>query len=297
MFNMKIAHQIVGSLLLISVFLKAQTTYITDSTYFQRISFFYYIQDSSFHSYQYSYPDTSVLGFQNSLPFYFNGQIGTTQPDYLLQNMNTEIGSRVLNVYYPDEVRPTQVDIFRTKGFYSKLEGIAGSKDEQHFRAWFLSPIRSHSQINFYLRRSTNTGFYQNQKGSVTNVFADYHFFSKKKISMDAQILLNFIKHQENGGIVKDTLSYNDLLVDKILIPVNLSDAKKNYQSQFFHYQINYLLNHRHALSLGMDANKQLFHYQDNFPSSGYYSFVFIDTTKTNDSLHSWKVNLPLSYT
>lgn len=274
----------------------SQTTYIVDSTFFQKIDRFYYIKDSTSIN-NYDYIDTSVLGFQNSLPIYFNGQIGTAQPEYLLENKDLEIGSRILNIYFPDEINKNNVSLWKTKSFFSKLEGIAGSKDEQHFRALFSSPIKKYSQINFYLRRSTNTGFYQNQKGSVTNLFADYHFFGRKKFSFDACLLLNYIKHQENGGIAKDTLSYNDLFLDKILIPVRLSAAKKNYQSHLLHTQFNYLINSHYAFSLSADLERKIFQYQDNFPMNGYYSFIFLDTLKTNDSLHSLKIDIPLSYT
>ncbi len=277
----------------------SQIRYVSDSSYFQKVNSFYFISDSTENTYQFI--DTSIVHFQNSLPFYFNGQIGAPQPNYLLLYQDVEIGSRILGVYYPDILDRKHLNVYRTKGFYSQLEGIAGSKNEQHFRAFFTSPIKQKHHINFYLRRTTNTGFYQNQKASVTNLFIDYHLFGRKKISMDASILLNYIKHQENGGITKDTLSYNDLFLDKLLISVALSDAKKNIQSHTLQYHLNYLISkneHRsHALSLSTSAEKKVFQYQDNYPLSGYYQFVFIDTLKTNDSLGSLKIDIPLSYT
>lgn len=276
----------------------AQTTYITDSTYFESISDFYFLKKKS--SGEFTYPDTSIMNFQYSLPFYFNGQIGTAQPDYLFSQQDYEIGSRIMQWNVPDILKKNQVNVYRTKGFYAKLDGIAGSKDEQHFRAFFTSPVKSQHQINFYFKRSTNTGFYLNQKASITNLLADYHWFGNKKLSMDANVLLNYVKHQENGGIVKDTLSYSDLFLDKTLIPVSLSNASKKITSNQFEYQINYLLFddsiHSHALSLSAKAHQWMYQYQDDFPLSGYYQFIFLDTLKTNDSLHSWKLDIPLAY-
>ncbi|GIV26936.1 MAG: hypothetical protein KatS3mg027_0750 [Bacteroidia bacterium] len=278
--------------------LMAQTKYDTDSRYFQKPSPFYFLNDTTLQITQYI--DTSVLSFQYSLPFYFNGQIGTAQPDYLLQQNDFEIGNRVLSVYYPDIITLENINIYKTKGFFAKLEGIAGSKDEQHFRAFFTSPIKQQHQINFFLRRSTNTGFYQHQKASITNLFTDYHWFGKKRFSMDTKLLLNFLKHQENGGITIDTLSYNDLFLDKTLVPVSLSSATKKYNNHTAelnaHYRFGKDTINLNAISIGIRAFQELYQYTDNYPFSGYYNFIFLDTIKTNDSLNSWKIELPLTY-
>lgn len=285
--------------LFISSYVFSQTSYSTDSTYFQKISPYYFFNDTTFPHYQFI--DTSVIHFQNSLPFYFNGQIGTAQPDYLLQNSDESIGSRIWDFFIPDILTEKNLPVYRTKGFYSQLDGIAGSKDEQHFKAYFTSPVKQKHQINFYLRRSTNKGFYQRQQASITNFFTDYHLFGKKRMSMDANLLLNYIKYQENGGITKDTLSYNELSIDKILIPIRLQDARKNIQTHSFQYNIHYLLHkdsiQSHAVSLSFHTQRKIFQYQDNYPLSGYYNFIFLDTIKTNDSLHSIKIDIPLSYT
>lgn len=278
----------------------SQNTYIVDSAYFQKITSLYFLKN--IHKHTYKYLDTSIIQFQNSLPFYFNGQIGSAQPDFLLQQQNTNhIGSRILNVYYPDILNWEDIELYRTKGFFAQMQGIAGSKDEQHFKALFVSPISHHQQINFYLRRSTNTGFYLNQKSSITNFYIDYHLFGNKKISMDAGILLNYIKHQENGGIIKDTLSYNDLFVDKSLIPIALSSARKQIHSHQLKYHLHYSLQndstHSHTLSFAILAYRNIYQYQDNLPRSGYYPHIFLDTLKTNDSLHSILINCPVTYT
>lgn len=284
--------------LCVSSYAFAQTTYSTDRTYFQKLSSFYFFKDTILNYYQFI--DTSAIHFQSSLPFYFNGQIGTIQPDYLLQHQEDEIGSRVWNFFILDILDEKKIPLYRTKGFYSQLEGIAGSKDEQHFRAYFTSPIHQKHQVTVYLRRSTNKGFYQRQQVSITNFFLDYHLFGKGRVYMDAYLLINNIKHQENGGITKDTLSLDELSTDKTLIPVNLSDARKNIQTHTFHYSLNYLVKKDSAnpqnLSLSIFANRKIFHYQDNYPLSGYYNFIFLDTVKTNDSLHSIKIDIPLSY-
>lgn len=284
-------------MLAVNTFLHSQTSYITDSAYFQKISDFYFLNDNDA---AYQYEDTSVIHFQYSLPFYFNGQMGTAQPDYLLQKKDNEIGSRVFDVYHPDILKKQDIPIYRTKGFYSKLEGLAGSKDEQHFREFFASPFKNSHQINFYFRRSTNTGFYQNQKASVTNLLTDYHWLGKGRWSIDANLILNYIKHQENGGITKDTLSYTDLFLDKILVPVSLSDARKNMQSHTAEVRTNYVLHKdsifSDAFSLSIQASRLLYQYKDNYPTAGYYPFVFLDTLQTNDSLLSLKVDVPLSY-
>lgn len=276
----------------------AQVAYSTDSHYFLKPSPYYFLGDTNLQKFQ--YPDTNVLHFQYVLPFYFNGQVGTAQPDYLLQNTDVEIGNRVLTTYYPDVVKLQDFEVWRTKGFFSKIEGIAGSKDEQHFRALFTSPIRSQQQVNFFIRRSTNTGFYQNQKGSITTLCADYHLYGQGRWSTDARFVVNVLKHRENGGIVNDTLSYKDLFLDKVLIPISLSDAKKNYQYHAAEYSIHYLIGkdtlRPQSLSLSVRGSQELFQYSDNNPLSGYYHFIFLDTVKTMDSLKSRRLEIPVFY-
>mgnify|MGYP001077539422 CR=1 FL=1 len=286
-------------LILIASNILSQTTYVIDNHFFVKPSPYYFLQDSTFQNYEYI--DTNVLHFQNSLPFYFNGQIGTAQPDYLLQHQCIQIGSRVLSIYYPDILQKEDLNIYRTKGFYAQLDGIAGSKDEQHFRSFFTSPIKQTHQINFYLRRSTNTGFYQSQKSTITNLMMDYHWYNTKKLSMDGQIFFNSIKHQENGGIVYDTLPITSLFIDKSLVPISLSSAKKSVQFNEAEYNIHYLIKKDSikglAISLQPSIQQENYQYVDNNPLSGYYDFVFIDTLQTNDSLHSLKLELPISTT
>jgi hypothetical protein len=286
-------------LVLITPNILSQTAYIVDNRFFVKPSPYYFLQDSIFQNYQYI--DTNVLHFQNSLPFYFNGQIGTAQPDYLLQHQSAQIGSRVLSIYYPDVLRKEDINIYRTKGFYAQLDGIAGSKDEQHFKAYFTSPIKQTHQINFYFRRSTNTGFYQFQKSNITNLVMDYHWYNTKKLSMDGRVIFNSIKHQENGGIVNDTLTSTALFIDKSLVPVSLSSAKKSIQSNEAEYNVHYLIQKDSikalAISLQPFIQQEKYQYVDNKPLSGYYNFVFIDTLQTNDSLHSLKLELPISTT
>lgn len=297
MFKSYILH--IFFLLILSFIGRCQTSYIIDSSYFKKISKFYFLNNDFIRN-NYEYADTSILNFQNSLPFYFNGRIGTAQSDYLFEQRDYEIGSRVLPKNFPDLLDKNKFTLYRTKGFYSKIEGIAGSKDEQHFKVYFTSPVKHEQQINFYFRRSTNTGFYLNQKASITNLLADYHWFGKRKISMDASVVLNYIKHQENGGILKDTLSYSELFLDKTLIPVALTDARKNLQSHHFKYQFNYLIQKdsvsTQSVSFSPSFNYLIYQYQDNYPLSGYYPFIFLDTLKTNDSLNSLKLDLPISY-
>ena len=286
------------SLIAISFNLRAQTTYSADPQYFQIPSSYYFLKDTLLQKAQYI--DTSINHFQNNLPFYFNGQIGSAQPNYLLENTDTDIGNRVFGYYYPDILSKENYTVYRTKGLFSQWQGIAGSKDEQHLKVLFTSPIKTYHQITFYLKRSTYTGFYQRQKASITNLFTDYHYYGKKRLSIDGNIILNIIKHQENGGIVKDTLSYADLFKDKILIPVALTDARKNIQRNQIEYRMHYITNNDsanpQALSISVKGQQDIFQYADNYPRQGYYSFIFLDTLKTNDSLHSFKIEMPCSY-
>ncbi len=266
----------------------SQVFYTTDTAYFQKISETYFLKDTTKNSR--TFTDTSVFNFHNNLPFYFSGQSGMMQPNYLLNVKNNSLGFKPWDFYIPDFIDENSIDIFKTKNIFAKLEGIAGSKEEQHFRAFITSPIKKYSQVNFYFRRSVSKGFYQFQQSSVSNLMCSYHFFGKKKLSMDAMLILNGVKYQENGGIINDSLNAQEMILDKSLVNINLNSAKKNIRDEQLKWNIYYKIiennHHKEYISTSVSVTRNIFKYSDDNPKNGYYPFVFLDTIKTRDSLN-----------
>ncbi len=108
-------------------------------------------------------------------------------------------------------------------------------------------------------------------------------------------------KHLENGGITSDSSMVTDPFVDKGLIPVSLSSAKRNYSlmtaSLRFFFKLNKdslsKVNHYVLLGGNGSINKSVY---NDIPSSFYDSTTFIDALTTNDTTKYSKVSPELSY-
>jgi hypothetical protein len=114
------------------------------------------------------------------------------------------------------------------------------------------------------------------------------------------------MKHQENGGLSNDSLFLENVTVNKLLLPVALNNAKREYRntqvdinpwvrinktedsSTIFSHFLDYQFNYSGSFTKYTDAN---------IASEGFYNVFYLDTVSTKDSSHWRGISNGLNYT
>lgn len=253
-----------------------------------------------------AYPDTGVKNLHNYVQRNFMGNLGLPNPEYILRYKSAPLGFKLYDLPYSNDIiTPQQVEYFRTKGPFASLTGIGGSKNEQTFRLLFSHTNKKRLNITVKFNRFGSTGFYQKQQAFTNNFYASLNYHSKSnRAGFYAYVLDNKIKNKENGGIRGEDSLFNPTK-NKLLYPVNLSDARREIQ------MVDVNFNPWVKLNKGSDSSG-LSHYADaklNFNSNyykyfdegveydGFYVNKFIDTTATHDSTHLMQLTGQANYT
>lgn len=280
----------------------AQSFYSVDPNYLKRRT-----ENSNFNSdYTNAYPDTGIIKNHQFINRNFMGNIGLSNPNYLLKFNSSSLGFKLFPVPLEDtRIKKEDVEYFKTKGPFAELTGISGSKQLQMFRMLFSNSFKNKLNVSMRLNRYTSQGFYTGQQSFTNNFFTSSNYETKnKRFGFNAYILVNNNKFQENGGVINDTMRQRDLLVTKTLIPVKLTGASRENRELSFMYTNWYRLNKNEKglnsfLQFKSSYSSIKYKYKDNEAArlSTYYSIFNLDTTKTLDStrLRTYNNELNLS--
>lgn len=284
------------SLMCLSVGLKAQVYYPSDSSFIRILS---NEQKNNYQTFSYSKIDTSITNFQNYFPRNTNGNLGLSSSPLLMAYQTKALGFNLYNApYNNDVITSNNVGYYQTKGPYASLTGIAGSKQEQTFKLLFSNTFKNKLNLTLGFNRYSGLGFFKQQQSFTNNFYASSNYTHKNnRVGYYTYFLFNKLKHQENGGIKNDSLFLTDVTVNKQLLPMNLSNAKREVRnttynldawlrlnkvedsSTVFSHFINYTFNYSGNYSKYVDLNDTI---------DKYYQVHYLDTVKTRDSTH-WR--------
>ncbi|MGZ3884241.1 MAG: putative porin [Bacteroidia bacterium] len=245
------------------------------------------------NDFQIAYPDTGVKNLHNYVARNFLGNIGLPQPDYLFSYKSAPLGFRVYNwPYSNDLISPQQVEYFRTKGPFASMTGIAGSKNEQMFRMLFSHTVKKRFNISLRFNRYGSQGFYVSQQTFVNNFYLSSNFNSKNnRFGFYTYLLINKIKHQENGGVTPDSSFFENPSVNKQLFLSRLSAAKRDGRQVVANFNPWLRLNSgsdssvfSHYIDYKFNYTSTYYQYVDGSPGQGLYTHMYLDSTYTNDS-------------
>jgi len=302
-------HTFCGKILLYVLFmsfgLDAQVNYPTDSSFINTLS---NVDKNNLQQFGYSKIDTTINNFQNYFPRNTNGHLGLPSAPLYIDYKSKALGFNMMTApYQNDMISSDDIKHYQTKGPYASLTGIAGSKQEQVFKMLFSNTFKNKLNLTLGFNRYSGIGFYKNQQSFTNNFYTTSNYTSKKgRAGYYAYVLYNKVKHQENGGISNDTMFLEDVTVNKLLLPVNLSNAKREYRNTSFD------INPWFRLNKTEDSSKTLSHfidYQFNYsgtytkyvdPNSGsesFYKVYYLDTESTKDSSHWRSISNGLNYT
>lgn len=285
-------------ILFICVFLevKSQVFYPVDSSY---ISVVTHEQKLNFRSFKYQKIDTSINRIQNYSPYNTNGSYGLPSSPLTFSYETKKLGFNFYQAPYQNDVfNQHHILYYQTKGPFASLTGIAGSKQEQNFDFLFSNTLKNKLNITLGFKRYGSLGFYKRQQTFTNNFYTTSHYKSKSnRVGYYAFFLFNKNKHLENGGLTSDTVFKENININKQLLALNLSAAKRELRqttvnfnpwfrlnkkedsSTVFSHYINYEIEYRGNYSKYLD---------DGISTDNYYNVFYFDTLKTNDSSH-WR--------
>jgi hypothetical protein len=285
--------------------LTSQINYPTDSSFINTLS---NSEKNNLQNFSFSKIDTTITNFQNYLPRNTNGHLGQPSAPLYINYQAKAIGFNMYTApYQNDMISADNVQYYQTKGPYASLTGIAGSKQEQLFKLLFSNTFKNKLNITLAFNRYSGIGFYKHQQSFTNNFYTSSNYSSKNnRVGYYAYFLYNKVKHQENGGITNDSLFKENVLINKLLLPVNLNAAKREVRntsldinpwfrinkkedsstvfSHFIDYQFNYSGNYSKYVDL-------------NSGTENFYHVFYLDTVATHDSSHWRSINNGLNYT
>jgi len=292
-------------ILFISFYTKAQIKYPSDSSFIKVLSNKDKINNQLFQN---SKIDTSINHFQNYFLRNTNGQLGQASAPLYINYQTKALGFNLLTApYQNDMISSDNVQYFQTKGPYANLTGIAGSKQEQVFKLLFSNTFKNKLNITLAFNRYSGIGFYKHQQSFTNNFYTSSNYISKNnRVGYYAYFLFNKLKHHENGGISNDSLFLENTNVNKLLLPINLAVAKREYRNTTIDFNPWFRLNKSEdSSSVFSHYIDYQFHYSGNYTkyndansaSEKYYNVFYLDTTRTNDSTHWRSISNGLNYT
>jgi len=298
-----------GSVLLCFVFLSytltAQIKYPSDSSFINTLS---NGDKTNLLNFNYLRIDTSITNLQNYFPRNTNGNLGQASAPIYIGYQSKPLGFNMLTAPYQiDMINVDEVKYYQTKGPYANLTGIAGSKQEQLFKKLFSNTFKSKLCISLAFNRYSGIGFYKHQQSFTNNFYASSNYTSKNsRVGYYAYVLYNKLKHQENGGITNDSSFIENVNINKMLLRVNLNNAKREFRNTTVDFNPWFRLNKNedssavlsHFIDYQLNYSGTYTKYTDaNIASEGYYNVFYLDTISTHDSSHWRGISNGLNYT
>jgi len=254
-----------------------------------------------------AYPDTSVIFSHQYLKRNFLGNIGLSNPEYILDFKRRKAG---FILYTPPlaeyKINKEDVEYCTTLGPFAQLSGFAGSKQMQMFKMLFANSFSNGLNFSLKLNRYSSQGFYAKQQSFVNNFYSALDFETQNKVyGFSTFLLVNNNRFQENGGILKDTLNEMELDVSKELIPVKMNSASRDNREFSAGFTNRFRLTPADNLSEKWNAyfvtktGFDLFKYKFTDQNSGFennYFLYYIDTLQTKDSTRILSVTNEVSF-
>ena len=207
------------------------------------------------------------------------------------------------------------VKYYKVLKTFTDIKYVQGAKKELFLNATFSRNIIKSFNLGFDFRVLSSTGAYQRQKNNIVNfVLTAQYFTPDRRYAVIANLILNRVKNQENGGIAYDSLFTEDIESNRFVIPVNLLNAQNRVKESGVYVKNYFTLSSeggprqdttkapRRKYNLGrviysFQYNRQIHNYLDGQPLSGFYENVFYDSTSTQDSITVQKLVNELAWT
>lgn len=174
---------------------------------------------------------------------------------------------------------------------YSVASYTQGAKREQQFSFWMYFPWGKQMKVLLNYHLIGSAGAYKNQKTSLANFFSKINFSSKNNRFQSLWLIQdNYFRFQENGGIKYVDDFIDTSLYDRALCPVQLIKSSRHQRRTYFLWDNSFLFFQKSSWTLRfspalLEFEKKYSRYRDEFPGSGYYPQILLDSSVTLDSI------------
>ena len=143
--------------------------------------------------------------------------------------------------------------------------------------------ITDYILFNFNFDKFSQEGIFNRENLKLHNVSSNL-LFNNKRQTYSAKLSLGYQKiiTDENGGLLNYSTTNFD---DPLLYQVSLINAQNEVKNRNHKLVQKFKLNYKWSIinKFSILSNRKI--YSDNFPNSGFYQNLFIDSTQTFDSL------------
>lgn len=202
---------------------------------------------------------------------------------------------------------PANTEYYFLTDPYTDIFYSMGGKKEQIINIKFYRNILPNAGIGINFRYVFAPGRYDRQKADNKNFAGTGQFYSKnRQYGVIGNFIHNKVYVEENGGIKYDSVFELNLETDRQLYLVNLNSAQNQIKGNSF------FINQYANLSKpsGEDGRiskfgrithsyyqiKQTRKYIDDNPASGFYEHIYLDSTRTFDSVYYFNVENSLTW-
>lgn len=252
--------------------------------------------------------DSSITRVQDYYHRNTNGHLGLPSAPLFINYQSLPIGFNMLNTPYENDMFGVDDLMYmQTKGPYANLTGIAGSRQEQLFKLLFSGTSKKKLNVTLAFNRYSGLGFYNKQQSFTNNLYLTSNYASPRhRMGYFSYFVYNKVRHQENGGVTDDSLLIDNPFINKMLLPVNLNNAKRELRKLNIDINPWFRLNQREDSStMFSHFIDYQFHYSGNYTkysdfnsgNENFYKSFYINPVSTLDSSHWRSISNGLNYT
>jgi len=280
--------------------------------------------DTLLTDFQYYLPTESASGLS-----LLNGNAGLAYKSMLF-DPEPMTGFRFASPVYQGYLLGNEsIMFYHIRNPYSKVFYSTGKAKEQVFNVTHAQNLSRGITLGLDLRLINSIGLYERQKSDDMGFAANGQFVSdNERYVLLANYHNNKLKWRENGGIAYDSLFADNIESDRKRIPVNLKAADNQIRESGVFIRHYYYFGHnpsrvdtvvkvadslqetrlpdslhryynpsrtnffRHTFSYTWNSLL----YKDTYPAAGYYRDIFVDSTKTYDSVYFHEILNDISF-
>jgi len=270
-------------------------------------SYFYASQFLNPNAYEVLQP--ALGNVHNYLPRNTIGNVGLAINELSYHPAFSKIGfNYAYNTLQPYFFNHHTLKFYNTRSPFTDVMYVMGSKKEQYFKGVFSYNVKPNWNVSAYFSRVRAEGFYLRQNTNQSYIALSSNYQSKNnRYALIVSGIYNSAKNNENGGIKYDSAFTNGGAIDKKILDVNLKTASREmvnrsvYIKQFLNLgekqndtSVTIIPAWQFALASSYEDND--WRYKDENPASGFYSFIYLDSTATNDKVIHSKLENTFSF-
>lgn len=245
--------------------------------------------------------DTAITSYQDRNPINdysivnsWNGNLGSPAQSKLFFDRTHKSGILFGEGYDPYTITPADIVFFNTTTPYSNLtyhSSLPRYREQDYFKALLSLNLNKNVNIGGLTNLIYGRGQYANQASRMLNA-ALFGSYSGKRYALNAVIIFNNFRNQENGGIQDPSYLMGDYWTTTS-IPTKLASANNSPIAQTNYRNNIYYLNHKY--SLGFDKERRLSN--DSLVSEFIPVTSFIHTIKFEDVVRRYvETSVPDSF-